>query len=140
MRTSKNRDHKNGKEDTGLLALGSSGSWEVAIDETLTAPTRYFAQIEGPSIYLYFQIPTPELIESALGFIGHSADGHATPRNGDLRIGDGISLVKDDEFDDRFFLVIEAKSGPVVRFTIADDDLSHLVHALRSAKEDLHDD
>src|SRR5437773_2194336 len=54
---------------TGLLALGSSGPWEVAIDETLSGPARYFAQIEGPSVYLYFEIPAVKLVEDVLDFL-----------------------------------------------------------------------
>jgi hypothetical protein len=66
---SRHRDQKESKEGIGLLALGSSGPWEVAIDETMSGPARYFAQIEGPALYLYFEIPTIELIEDVLDFL-----------------------------------------------------------------------
>jgi hypothetical protein len=47
-------------ENLGLLANGSSGSWEVSIDESVSGTERWFAQIEGPSLWLYFEIPSPE--------------------------------------------------------------------------------
>jgi len=138
------RHQRESKEGIGLLALGSSGPWEVAIDESLSGPTRRFAQIEGPSVYLYFEIPTVDLIDDAINFLAdHSRDAQTRPlvKNGTLNVVKNadvqVCLTKDDEFNDRFFLVIEAKSGPLVRFTITDDDLRHLVKALRDAKDDL---
>jgi hypothetical protein len=146
MPVSRHRDQKESKEGIGLRAFGSSGPWEVAIDETLSGPARHFAQIEGPSVYLYFEIPTIALIEDAIDFlVAPSRDARAKSftKNGTLNIVKNadaqVSLTRDDEFDDRYFLVIEAKSGPLVRFTITDGDLGHIAKALRDAKEDLED-
>jgi hypothetical protein len=146
MPISGNRDQKMGKDDIGLLAFGSSGPWEVSIDETLSGPERHFAQIEGPLVYLYFEIPTVELVADALDFLAVQQDVRTKllTKNGTLSIiknaDTQVLLVKDDEFNDRYFLVIESKSGPVVRFTITDADLSNITKALRHAKEDLEDD
>jgi hypothetical protein len=145
MPISKTRNHKNGKDEVGLLAFGSSGPWEVAIDETLAGPTHYFAQIEGPSVYLYVEIPTTELVDEAIDFLAVQRNTRAKPvgKNGTMNVfktdNTQVSVVKDDEFSDRYFLVVEAKSGPQVRLTVTDKDLHHLVEALRSAKEDLED-
>jgi hypothetical protein len=126
-----------------LPAVGSSGPWEVAIDETLSGSARRFVQIEGPSVCLYFEIPKVEMIDRTLDFFGaHSPNGRPSERNV-LSLGKkanaGVSLIRDDEFNDRYFLVIEYKTGPQVRFTIANNDLSHIVKALRDAKNDLED-
>jgi hypothetical protein len=51
-----------------------------------------------------------------------------------------VALIRDDEFSDRYFLAVETKSGPVVRLTVAGDDLTHLLDALRQVAEDLGDD
>jgi hypothetical protein len=150
LSASKHRDQKGSEESVGLLALGASGPWEVAIDETLTGPARYFAQIEGPSVCLYFSLATGKAnkaIEEALDFFVHSrnsgakafADSGATlslAKNADTK----ISLTRDDESDDRYFLVIEAKSGLRIQLTVADDDLNHIVNALQDAKDDLEND
>jgi hypothetical protein len=36
----------------GLVANGSSGAWQVAVDETLRGTQQWFAQLEGPNCYL----------------------------------------------------------------------------------------
>ena len=146
MSTSRNRDQKRGKDAIGLLAFGSSGPWEVAIDETLSGPARYFAQIEGPSVYLYFEIPAVELVEKALAYLEVRGGVRTKPITGDgaLNLGNNsdaqVSLVRDDEFEDRYFLVVEAQAGTVIRFTITDEDLAHIAKALRNALEDLEGD
>jgi hypothetical protein len=48
-----------------------------------------------------------------------------------------VNLVRDDEFSDRYFLIVEGKKGVVVRFTLTGDDRVHLLDALRQVREDL---
>ena len=130
---------------TGLMAIGSSGSWEIAIDQTVSGPDRWFAQVEGPSVYLYFEIPSLEVVDQAIELLGFRREtgknaAHAA-RNGTLALGTSgstqVKLVRDDEFPDRYFLVIEPKDGLCIRFTLANDDLTHVIDALRQVKEDL---
>jgi hypothetical protein len=146
MSVSRTRNHKDGRDEVGLLAFGSSGPWEVAIDEALAGPARHFAQIEGPSVYLYVEIPSAELVDQAIDFLTVQRDTptKSVGTNGTMSVfkdADAhVSLVKDDEFEDRYFLVVEAESGPLVRLTVTGEDLNHLAKALRSVKEDLQDD
>ena len=60
---------------------------------------------------------------------------------GKLRVGkhkqQQVALVRDDEFLDRYFLVIKTKRELVVRITIAGANVGFIVTALRQAKEDL---
>jgi hypothetical protein len=132
------------KAAIGLTAIGSSGPWEIAIDQTVSGPDRWFAQIEGPSVYLRFEIPSLETIDQAISLLashGKTGSNAAGVHDGTLAVGSNrsmrVSLLRDDEFSDRYFLVIEPKSGLVVRFTLAGDDLTHIVDALCQAKEDL---
>ena len=134
------------KASVGLLAIGSSGPWEIAIDQTTSGPERWFAQIDGPSVYLNFEIPSLEIIDQVIEFLMCSSgdtEKNAAPvaRAGTLALGTGkstrIKLVRDDEFRDRYFLVIEPKDGAVVRFTVADNDLAHVIDALRQVKQDI---
>ena len=54
--------HENDKESLGLTAIGAAGSWEIAVDETTSGTTqKWFAQIEGPSVYLYFAVQSPRV-------------------------------------------------------------------------------
>jgi hypothetical protein len=142
------RQRDNGNDSLGLTAIGSAGRWEVAIDETTSGTQRWFAQIEGPSIYLYFEVPSPHVIETILDFLTEhttaekgSQDSPAR-RNGEIVIGkrakEPVTLVRDDEFSDRYFLVAETETKLVVRVTIGGADLKSLVSALRQANEDLN--
>jgi len=128
------------------MAIGSSGSWEIAIDQTTSGPERFFAQIDGPSVFLYFEIPSLEIIDEAIEFLTASSgngEKNAAPaaRGGTLALGTSksthVKLVRDDEFSDRYFLVIEPKDGTLVRVTVTNDDLTHMIDALRQVREDL---
>jgi hypothetical protein len=140
---------ENDNEGLGLMANGSSGDWEVAIDETTKGPDRLFVQIEGPSVYFSFEIPSPEMISRAFDFLGgvSSPQGpraRAPAQNGPLVLGQHrqtpVILVRDDEYEDRYFLVIGQEADFVVRFTIAGQDLKDIKEALRQASEDLEDE
>ena len=128
----------------GLAAIGSSGPWEVAVDQTTAGPDRWFAQIEGPLVYLRFEMSSLEVIRRAIQFLAKAEIGSGSVASGPertLSLGANksttVDLVQDDEFGDRFFLVVAPKGGLLFRFTIGGDDLTHLVAALRQANEDL---
>src|SRR5579872_4966428 len=53
----------------GLVASGIAGAWEVALDETVEGTQRWFAQIEGPTCYIYFQVRHPRVIEEMAKFL-----------------------------------------------------------------------
>jgi hypothetical protein len=132
-----------GKDRIGLLAAGSSGAWKIDIDETTIGVSRWFAQIEGPSAYIYFQIPSLDITGKALQFLadhGGERNSQAT-RNGTLTIGKderaSITLVRDDEFSDRYFLLVGPQDNPVVRLTLTGEDLRHIAEALRQVRNDL---
>jgi hypothetical protein len=148
MATSKqSRSRSTGQKGAiALMAIGSSGPWEIAIDQTTSGPERWFVQIEGPSVCLYFEIPSLEIIDQVIEFLVCSSgdiEKNAAPTTGNDTIAlessksTQVKLVRDDEFNDRYFLVIEPKDGVLVRFTVTNDDLTHVVAALRQAKEDL---
>jgi hypothetical protein len=127
----------------GLAASGSAGSWTVNIDESLAGAEKWFAQIEGPSIYLYVEIPSPEIVRQVLQFVEKqtSRNGSWTESDGTLRVGtfgrSPVFLRADDEFTDRFFLVIGPAAEATVHFSICGEDLQKLIVALRQAQEDL---
>jgi hypothetical protein len=139
----------NANEHLGLLANGSSGGWDVAVDETTKGPDRWFVQFEGPSIYFSFEVPSPAMICGALAFL----EGRSSPKgrhvqlsveNGSLVLGrlgqTDVVLVRDDEYKDRFFLLVGQEADAVVRFTLAGQDLKDVKEALRQAMADLEDE
>jgi hypothetical protein len=145
--TTKRSDHS---ETLGLAAIGSAGGWEVAIDEPTSAESRWFAQIEGPSVYLSFEVDSPRVIDRVIEFpmqpkrVRNGTHGLASPGNGELVIGksrgESVTLVRDDEFPDRCFLIAEVGRKLTVRVTIGGKDLELLESALRQAKGDLDED
>ena len=136
-------------ENLGLLANGSSGSWEVSIDESVSGAERSFAQIEGPSLWLYFEIPSPDIIPKIIQFLlppGTKREEMPSCSSGSggklLDISEPeetpVSLVRDDEYKDRCFIVVGRSDSPIVRFSVAGEDLNNLVEALRQVEEDIH--
>lgn len=141
------QDHNN--ERFGLLANGSSGQWEVAIDETTTGADRWFAQLEGPSISFYFEITAVDIVDEMIAFLEAPPTGkkHAPRRAGEVHGGlvlskdkkTPVTLIKDDEYADRFFLVVGLPENPIVRFILAGADATQMVGALKQVREDLED-
>ena len=133
-------------ENLGLLANGSSGPWEVSVDETISGTERWFAQIEGPSVYVSFEIPSPDIVGEAVRFLATPHDERREPissatGHGGLLIskspGIPVSLVRDDEYEDRYFIIVGQGDSPVVRYSFAGEDLMDLVEALRQADQDM---
>jgi len=152
MATSKNARpiHETTTESFCLLANGTSGQWEVAIDESTSGANRWLAQIEGPSVSFCFEIPSVDIVGQILQFLdshcvaGNHAVGNSEARNNSLVISKSnkspIILVKDDEYLDRFFLVVGLMESPIVRFILAGPDVVQIANALRQVKEDLDDE
>ncbi|HTU22215.1 MAG TPA: hypothetical protein VMG10_29520 [Gemmataceae bacterium] len=139
-----------GKENFGLLANGSSGEWEVAIDESTSGTERWYAQIEGPTVSFYFEIPSVDVVGKFLRFLNPRpkatkiSPNDSEERHNSLVIGKDkkspIILLKDDEYPDRFFLVVGPTDNPIVRFTISGRNVRKLADALRQVQEDLEDE
>jgi hypothetical protein len=130
-------------ENMGLLANGSSGPWEVSVDETISGDERWFAQVEGPSVYVSFEIPSPNIIGEAVRFLAKREPISSERGHGGLCMsmcqGIPVSLVRDDEYEDRCFLIIAPGGSPVVRYAFAGQDLENLLEALRQVNQDLID-
>jgi hypothetical protein len=118
----------------GLAANGSAGPWYVDVDETTAGPQRWFVQVEGPSVDLSFEIASPAAVEDALNFLQRGSDP-SLPLGGSRQAP--VNLIRDDEYPDRFFVVVGTSPEPVVRFTLTGDDLANLIEALRQARDDL---
>jgi hypothetical protein len=138
--------HKKNSE-FGLLANGASGPWEIAIDEALSGPARWRAQIEGPSLTFNFEIASLDMVGEIARFfearLPESVSNGATQTTSILAIGKDtkppITLVRDDEYEDRYFFVVGPRSSPIVRYVIFGTDAAKIVEALREVQNDLED-
>jgi hypothetical protein len=138
MVTTKNNrvNHRTRTGGLGLLANGSAGSWEIAIDETTSGPDRWYAQIEGPTASFSFELPSLDIVEKMVRFLEASGKASASlTLSKDKKTP--VALVKDDEYADRYFLVVGPIDDPVARFTLAGSDVVSLGKALQDVKEEL---
>src|SRR6185437_15649552 len=94
-----------------LVANGSSGAWQVSIDESVRGAEKWYVDIEGPSVYLSFQLVDRGVIDKMIAFLDTpSRKGQSDKPSKELIIGKygqaPVSLLEDDEYADRCFLVI----------------------------------
>ena len=107
-------------------------------------------QIEGPSVSVRFEISSLGVVAKMARFLARHSAKTKRPSNGSAKRDDSlvlggndrvtVSLVKDDEYDDRLFFVIGPAKGLMVRLVIAGEEVSEIVGASRQVKQDLDDD
>ena len=123
----------------GLLGAGSAGNWDVAVDQSKSG-RRTFLQIEGPTLYAYFEVPNAGAINEIIHFFespnarvpGNGAQGAGIVLGN--KGGVQVSFLHDDEFEDRCFLIIE-KGETILRFTLSDNDVRNLLDALKQIQD-----
>jgi hypothetical protein len=101
-----------------LAAIGCDRRWEVALDESSSPTTEaWVAQIEGPSMYLSFRVLSPCIIKEMVRFLAHADRASAELLLGKTK-KESVTLARDDESDDRYFLIVQTESS-VTRITFA---------------------
>lgn len=122
---------------TLLAGSGSHGGWTVDIDETASGEQRWLAQIQGPLLDLTIPIDSPCVVKELIGFLTSSSDGKASCEFPIRKSRDeSVSLLRDDEFTDRYFLLVETRNGLVMRCTMSGPALHSLVVALKQVQTD----
>jgi hypothetical protein len=127
------------RAEIGLAAYASCGAWEITLDQATTGNERWFAQVEGPALYLYFEIESPKVVDRVMEFLGI---GSRPPSSEEAlllgRMGKTpLSLTRDTEYKDRYFLEIGPPASLLGTLTISDTNLSDLKQALRKLKDDV---
>jgi hypothetical protein len=129
----------------GLLGNGTSGAWDVSIDEATSGDERWFAAIEGPADCLDFELPSLDIIPQVIRFltpVTEPTDARADSCRGrcELLVSEPTQLpalvVRDDEFDDRSFVVVGQIDRPTLRCTLTADEMHDILEALRQAESD----
>lgn len=123
----------------GLVATGSAGCWNVAVDESLDRQ-QYSFEIDTPNIYLVFQLRDLQVIPETLRFLT-TADKPAGDRAAELALGRfgsaSVSLFWDNEPSLRCFLTVGPKGRSTLRLTLGPDDIRMLTEAVRDAASGL---
>ncbi len=128
----------------GLTANGSSSNWYVAVDETLDGG-EWSLEIDGPQVYLVFQLRGPQVVAEAARFLQSAPATHRKDRRrgetGELLLGRfgsaSVSLVWDDEGFRRCFLVVGPKARSTLRLSLEEDDIRSIREALNQVLEDM---
>src|SRR5258708_2597955 len=122
MKSKKNQRTDVDQCQVGLAALGVAGAWEVAIDEAVEGTQRWFAQIEGPAFYIYFQIQHPRVIDEMVTFLKRhlcpdkclQRSASAPDSGADLELShfgeSAVSLIWDSETHQRFIVIMSGKN------------------------------
>jgi hypothetical protein len=127
----------------GLLANGSSGEWSIDIDESHDGGS-FNMQIDGPHVYLGFALRDLKAVPMLHCYLHDGLHPDQVDRrrgtNG-VTLGKlasmSVSMIQDDEFATRWFIIINGKADAIVRFTLDAADVEMLADALRQVMDDL---
>jgi hypothetical protein len=119
----------------GAAAIGSSGDVTVELDEATSGPERWRLTVTTPNWHLRFEVAAPLALEQLLEFIrAHNGrTAFATLPLGTFH-GAPVAMRKDDEYPDRFFLVLEGEQ--LAFFNLSGDELHDLTAAIHHAATD----
>ena len=132
-------------EPVGMIANAVSETWDVALDQTVSGIQKWFAQIEGPSVYLYFQIESPCVIRQAVTFIGtrklRRKIKDVPTRDCELMLGKfagvPVSIIRDDESSSRCFLSIGHSGNSFAQFKVSGIELKRFTDALAQLADEV---
>lgn len=126
---------------TSLLANGTAGIWEIAVDESQTTPTQWFLQIESNVLYLYFQLTGLDVVGKVDSYLQSKRKVRRTDNEG-LKLGKFsdtlVKIIRDDEFEDRFFLIAGNSDSAVLRVAVSGKDMKDFVLAFNQIESDLN--
>jgi hypothetical protein len=142
------RSNESAANGFGLLANGSSRLWEVMIDESLHREDEWSMELEGPNVYLVFQLRDLRVVPEVIEFLHARCRTPAAPgrrtrsaRNEMLTLGRfgtaSVSLVGDNEESARCFLLIGPRARSTLRLSLHREDCRMLLEAFRQVAEDL---
>jgi hypothetical protein len=131
----------------GLLANGSSGRWDIAVDEAWDRE-EWSLTIEGPRTHLAFQLQDLSVIPTALRFLQEGLHAwQGLDRTGSKAGEDALTLGRfgsasvslrwDNEDFPRCFIVIEAQAGSTMFISLDATDVQMLIEALQQVVQDL---
>jgi hypothetical protein len=130
----------------GLLANGSSRRWDVTLDEELDGD-EWSLEIDGPLLYLVFQIHDLLVLREALRFLQAAPclngiqNGKCEHLPNEIRLGRfgsaSVSLHWDDEDFPRCFIVIGPKARSTLRINLDAEDIRMLGDAFEQVLKDM---
>ena len=131
-----NRHNGRSTKGWGLLANGHAGQWHIDIDVS-DVGDEWSMQIDGPKTYLRFSLLDLQVVPKVLDYLraGQDSDGVTLGQFGLM----AVSIIRDDEFARRWFLILTGEAGVTARLTLDAEDVEALADALQQVREDLPD-
>lgn len=117
----------------GCAAFGRSGEVFVHVNVTTARPARWELDIALPSFQLRFAIESSVAVIELHDFL---TVGDADNLTIGLIAATPLTIIRDREFDDRFFLVLSTSDG-AIHYSVAGEILTDLIAALADAVSDL---
>ena len=130
----------NSENSVGLLAHGTSGVWDVSVDESLADPDAHTIEIESPNTYCTFRLRNLDAIRDIIQFLSPQEDNLARTET-TLNMGKfgeaEVSLVWDNEDFVRCFIVVNGESNASIRISLLENDVKMLLDAFRQVADSL---
>jgi len=121
----------------GLAAVGSTGRFDVEIDEVVEDASQTQMSIHTPTWSFRFSLTERSIVARILSFLREQA---GRLMFSEIVVGSfcdaPVRFIKDDEFGDRFFLRAHGE-GQLVDFVLAADELREFTDAVAQAVQDL---
>jgi hypothetical protein len=119
----------------GLVALGATRRWDVAVDESLDG-IGWSLELDGPQAYLVFQLQDLSVIPAALTYLQSAPtgdDGLVLGRFGSA----AVSLIWDNEAPPRCFLIVGPDEHATLRLSFDGEDIRMLLEAFSQIASEL---
>jgi hypothetical protein len=124
----------------GLLGLGATRRWDVAVDESPDG-NGWSLELDGRQAYLVFRLQDLNVLPAALSYLQAAVNAQDTGGNNGLVLGrfgsSSVSLMWDNEDPLRCFLLVGPESDATLRLSFDGEDIRMLVEALRQIVADL---
>jgi len=146
MRPTMKQELNEWAERLAVLANGSSGGRDVAVNESFDA-NELFVELDGPQTYLTFQLRDGRVLAQFLRFLESSSWPSLAPDQSSERAecalilgrfgSASVSLLRDNEDFPRCFLVVGPDARSTLRLSLEAEDIRMLSEVLRQVLRDL---
>ena len=127
----------------GMLALGRSGNWELAIDELIGEANEWVMQLESPVVSLQCGISNLDVFAELKQLLEKSGS-NANEENTSVEVGvyydRPVIIHVDSEFADRCFITIGDSAEARFEITLAGTNFNNFREALSQVVEELEFD
>ena len=120
----------------GLRACGSSGRWQIDVDETHEG-NEWALQLESSQVYFRFAIPSLQVVAKLLAYLQGNGQDQANGITLGCLGSSAVAILRDTEFTTRWFIKVDAEAGGLLQVTLDEADVRMLIDALQQALQQM---